>query len=198
MKTVMIIHSPKSHSLRTSSELIRRFSGLMSGQWWGRGEASRREKEGCVSIPGSREIVSNIRQTTQPTSQSTSQSNSQPNSQSNRQPTNQLTNQPASQTTKEPTNQSNSQPPSQLTSVYDLVLVAPVDGLDELVDVAAYLLGWSSVRQLLQQLQHVLKHTHTQTHTHTHSSHGLPRSTPLCVSMCRMCAWIFGCVYISA
>lgn len=39
----------------------------------------------------------------------------------------------------------------------DVMLVAPVDGLDQLVDVAACLLGGHAVGQLLQQLQHVLE-----------------------------------------
>ena len=38
----------------------------------------------------------------------------------------------------------------------DLVGVAPVNGLTELVDVAAGLLNGNAVRHLLQQLQHVL------------------------------------------
>ena len=44
-----------------------------------------------------------------------------------------------------------------LTSVYDLVLVTPVDGLDELVDVAADFVGRCTVGQFLQELQHVLQ-----------------------------------------
>lgn len=38
-----------------------------------------------------------------------------------------------------------------------VVLVAPVDGSDQLVDVAAHLLAWHAIGQLLQQLQHVLR-----------------------------------------
>lgn len=44
-----------------------------------------------------------------------------------------------------------------LTPVHDLILVAPVDGLDELVDVAADFIGRCSVGQFLQKLQHVLQ-----------------------------------------
>lgn len=43
------------------------------------------------------------------------------------------------------------------TSVNYVVLVAPVNGSDQLVDVAAHLLTWHTIRQLLQQLQHVLR-----------------------------------------
>ena len=49
--------------------------------------------------------------------------------------------------------------PGVLTSVNDLVAVAPEDGLSELVDVAAGLLNGHPVRHLLQQLQHILYNT---------------------------------------
>lgn len=48
---------------------------------------------------------------------------------------------------------------SSRTSVDDVVLMAPVNGFDQLVDVRADLVRWSSVRHVLQQLQHVLQHT---------------------------------------
>lgn len=44
-----------------------------------------------------------------------------------------------------------------LTPVNDVVLMAPVDGFDELVDVVSHFLGRGTVWQLLQQLQHVLE-----------------------------------------
>lgn len=46
-----------------------------------------------------------------------------------------------------------------LTSVYDLILVTPVDSLDELVDVAADFIRRRTVGQFLQELQHVLRGT---------------------------------------
>ncbi len=57
-----------------------------------------------------------------------------------------------------------------VTSVDDVVLMAPVDGFDQLVDVDPDLLRQSSVRHVLQQLQHVLQHTHTHTHNHQENS----------------------------
>ena len=41
--------------------------------------------------------------------------------------------------------------------MYDLILVTPVDRLDELVDVAADFIGRRTVGQFLQELQHVLR-----------------------------------------
>lgn len=45
------------------------------------------------------------------------------------------------------------------TSVHNLILVTPVDGPDELIDVAADFIWRCSVGQFLQQLQHVLQTT---------------------------------------
>lgn len=49
------------------------------------------------------------------------------------------------------------------------MLVAPVNGSDQLVDVAAHLLAWHAIGQLLQELQHVLSRSrefHTSKKTH--------------------------------
>lgn len=43
-----------------------------------------------------------------------------------------------------------------LTPVHYVVLMAPVDGFDKLVDVVPHFVRRNSIRQLFQQLQHVL------------------------------------------
>ena len=49
------------------------------------------------------------------------------------------------------------------TSVNDVVCMAPLDGLGELVDVAPRLLQGNTVRHLFQELQHVLYITREHT-----------------------------------
>lgn len=45
------------------------------------------------------------------------------------------------------------------TPVNDLIFVAPVNSFDQLKDVASYFIRWRTIRQLLQQLKHILKNT---------------------------------------
>lgn len=107
-------NSPKSQSLRTSEELIRRFSGLMSGTERFLSAWLYLNKAPCwlfLSLVSSYSGCGDERTA------------------------------------------------EVLTSVNDFVGVAPVDGFDQLENVAADFIWRSAVRKLLQQLQHVLQET---------------------------------------